>query len=482
MTFNWADGRKLVRNLIDLLSQRPGAAVLLGALFLSWPAFFNGFPLLYPDSMTYLGDGPTVARAVFLHRFSQNYGVRSFIYSLGILPFHWNLTAWPVVGLQCLLVAWVLWLVARSIATRKAAARYLILMLLLSLFTSVSWYCSFIMPDILGPLVYLGFYLLVFTRETLTRAERWGLCFLAWWGITSHASHFLLAGSLCLLLAIVAACQRRTFLIRLRSLGEIAAIVALAAAAQMALHGYLYGKPSLNGERPPYLMARIIADGPGRWYLEKHCGQGEWAVCDRFRQLSDNPNDLLWGDESAYQAGSEVDREREVREEMPFVLATLRTYPREQVLKSAANFKDQLLAFGPYGFDPSPWILGEFNHVLPGARADFVRSRQEREALPLDRMDEIQWWTVIASLAVIAVGIVLLWWSRSPGLGVLSLVVAAMVLANSAVTGVLSVVDDRYGCRAIWLVPLLAGLFVLDWLHRREAAGDSGPGRTENNH
>jgi hypothetical protein len=177
-----------------------------------------------------------------------------------------------------------------------------------------------------------------------------------------------------------------------------------------------------------------------------------------------------------------VDREREVREEMPFVLATLRTYPREQVLKSAANFKDQLLAFGPYGFDPSPWILGEFNHVLPGARADFVRSRQEREALPLDRMDEIQWWTVIASLAVIAVGIVLLWWSRSPGLGVLSLVVAAMVLANSAVTGVLSVVDDRYGCRAIWLVPLLAGLFVLDWLHRREAAGDSGPGRNENNH
>ena len=41
-------------------------------------------------------------------------------------------------------------------------------------------------------------------------------------------------------------------------------------AAQMALHGYLYGKPTLNGERPPYLMARIVADGPGRWYLEKN--------------------------------------------------------------------------------------------------------------------------------------------------------------------------------------------------------------------
>jgi len=475
MTFTWADGRRLAWNSIHRLFRRCGAAVLLGALFLTWPAIFNGFPLLYPDSMTYLGDGPTVARAVFLHRFSQYYGVRSFFYSLGILPFHWNITAWPVVGLQCLLVAWVVWLAVRSISTRQVAARYLVLMFLLSLFTSVSWYCSFIMPDILGPLVYLAFFLLVFARQTLARAERWGLYLLAWWGITAHASHFLLAGALCALLAAIAACQRRTFVSRLRSLGEVAAIVALAAAAQMALHGYLYGKPSLNGERPPYLMARIIADGPGRWYLEKHCDKGQWAVCNRFRQLSDNPDDLLWGDESAYRVGSEVDREREVREEMPLVLATVRAYPREQFFKSAANFRDQLRAFGPYGFDPSPWILAEFNHVLPGARANFVKSRQEREALSLDQMDEIQWWTVIVALAVIAVGIVLLWWRRSPRLGVLSLVVAAMVLANSAVTGVLSVVDDRYGCRVIWLVPLLAGLFVLDWLEGRRTKKELHP-------
>jgi len=471
MRFSWAEGRKSALNSMNCLFHWRGAAVLFGAMLLTWPAIFNGFPLLYPDSMTYLGDGPTVARAVFLHHFSQYYGVRSFFYSLGILPFHWNLTAWPVVGLQSLLVAWVLWLVVRSVAGRHAAPRYLVLMLLLSLFSSVSWYCSFIMPDILGPLVYLAFYLLVFARETLTRIERWGLYLLAWWGITSHASHFLLAGGLCLLLTIVAACQRRNFVIRLRSLAEIAAIIVLAAAAQMALHGFLYGKPSLNGERPPYLMARIIADGPGRWYLEKHCDQGQWAVCDRFRRLSDNPDDLLWGAESAYDSGSEADRERQVREEMPFVLATLRAYPREQFLKSAANFRDQLRAFGPFGFDPNPWILGEFNHVLPRERAMFVKSRQEREILPLDPMSDIQWWVVVASLGAIAVGVVLLWWRRSPRLGVLTLVIAAMVPANAAVTGVLSVVDDRYGCRVIWLVPLLAGLFVLDWLERRKVNG-----------
>jgi hypothetical protein len=32
---------------------RRGGAVLLGALAMLWPAFYNGYPLFYPDSMTY---------------------------------------------------------------------------------------------------------------------------------------------------------------------------------------------------------------------------------------------------------------------------------------------------------------------------------------------------------------------------------------------------------------------------------------------
>ena len=39
-----------------------------------------------------------------------------------------------------------------------------------------------------------------------------------------------------------------------------------------------------------------------------------------------------------------------------------------------------------------------------------------------------------------------------------------VVIANAAVTCILSSVDDRYQARVIWLVPLLAGIFVLEWL------------------
>ena len=60
------------------------------------------YPLRYPDSMSYLEDGRLVARALFLRKYSANYGFRSFIYCLGILPFHWNVTPWPIVALQAL--------------------------------------------------------------------------------------------------------------------------------------------------------------------------------------------------------------------------------------------------------------------------------------------------------------------------------------------------------------------------------------------
>jgi hypothetical protein len=464
MKFLPHETHNFVRWVRDRFSAARSAAVLLGALFLAWPAIYNGFPLLYPDSMTYLGNGRLVARALFLHHLSADYGLRSFIYSLGILPLHWNITPWPIVVFQCLLGAWVVWLVVRSLVPRHIVTSYLILILFLSLLTSASWYADFIMPDILGPVLYLSIYLVVYARETLSRAERIALYLIAWWSVTAHATHLPLAAGLCALLALFAAFKRRRFPSRLRAIGEVAAIVAVAAATQMALHGYLYGKPSLNGRQPPFLMARMIADGPGRWYLEKNCPQLHWAVCNHLQSLSSDQNSLLWGPDAPYESGTESEKRRLEAEEMPMVLATLRAYPRQQLFRSAANFRDQLRYFGLYGFNYNQRVLEQFDEVMPGARASYLQSRQERDALHLILLSRIQWWTIVASLAAIGVLIPLSWRRLSPRLAGLAIIIFAMVVANALVTGVLSGFNHRYQCRVIWLIPLLAGCFLLEWI------------------
>ena len=448
-----------------------GAAVLLGALFIAWPAFYNGFPLVYPDTMTYIDDGRLVAGAIFLHRFSEYYGMRSLTYSLGILPLHWNISLWPVVAVQCLLTAYILWLVVRSFQPRRTILPYLVLVVLLSLFTGMSWYSTLVMPDILGPLLYLSIYLLVFARDTLTRAERVTLYFISWFAITSHATHLLLAACMWVILALLLVVDRVDFRRRVRPVCEFAAIVALAVAAQLALEGYLHGKPSLNGDRPPFLTARVIADGPGRWYLEKHCGELKWVICNHVRNLPDDEDEFMWAEDGIYQNASDAETLRLRQEEIPFVLATLRAYPQAEFSRAAANFWGQLGSFGFEDLGVSRWVLDDFAQTLPRARSSYVKSRQARNALPLDLLTSIQFWAVIISLVVIVVFMALLWRrqaTRVAGRSMsrfwgLSLVIISMVVANALVTGTLSMVDDRYECRVIWLVPLLAGMCVLDW-------------------
>ncbi len=72
----------------------------------------------------------------------------------------------------------------------------------------------------------------------------------------------------------------------------------------------------------------------------------------------------------------------------------------------------------------------------------------------------------------------------SPRVIGLTAVIVFVVVANAAVTGVLSNVEDRYQARVIWLVPLLAGVFVLTWLdsptpHASLAAPSGLPGDTK---
>jgi hypothetical protein len=450
------------------------AAVCAGALLLAWPALYNRFPLFYPDSMTYLGDARAVARALFLRQLSEYYGMRSQIYSLGILPWHWNVTPWPVVAFQSLLTAYILWLVVRSLVPRHTATRYLILLALLSLFTSLSWYSSLIMPDILGPVLYLCIYLLVFARDSLTDADHVAVFLVAWWGVASHATHLMLAAGLCILLVLLLALRRPFMQARWKAVGEVALMVVLAAAAQLALNDYLYGKPSLNGDRPPFLMARIIADGPGRWYLEQHCPEVKFAICDHVHDLPSDPDVFLWGANGIWQNTDDESAQRLSQEEMPFVIATLRAYPRQQLTKSVMAFWHQLAVFGLYDLDASDVVSDEYDSVFPGRRPHYMQSRQAQNTLPLEFFTSVGNWTAIFSLVVICVFAPLLWRKRSARLVGLTIVIVSTVVANALVTGPLSMVEDRFQSRVIWLVSFLAGLFVMVWQDGRQGLRGAG--------
>ena len=449
---------------------------MVGALLMPWPAFYNGYPLLDPDSMSYLEDGPLVARAVFLHKFSANYGGRSFIYCLGILPLHWNVTPWPIVGLNVLLTAYVLWLVVRSILPRKTIAQYFLLVASLSLLTSLGWYVSLIMPDIYGPVLFLSIYLLVFAPETLSRAERLSLVLMAWWSAASHITHLMVAFGLCVALGLLVLFRRAAARQHARAVGVVAMTVVAAAGAHEALHAYLYGKPSLTGERPPFVLARVIVDGPGRWYLQQRCQHETLAVCTYLKDFPNDVNVFLWNLDGIWQTASPETRKQIRQEEASIVWGTVRAYPRQEALISAAHFRKQLTTFDLGDYGPNAWVLQEFDKVLPGARSTYLRTPQARDELPDDFSTSAQNLTLIVSLVLIAVLTPSVWRRRHSRLIGLSAVVVFVTLANALVTGVLANVEARYESRVIWLVPLIAVLFVLQWFNHKFTQVEVMPG------
>ena len=365
-------------------------------------------------------------------------------------------------------MAYMLWLVVRSVLPQRTATCYLSLISALSVLTSLSWYVSIVMPDILGPALYLTFYLLVFARETLSPSERLAVMSIACWAVTAHATHMALGIGLYIVLIGVRLLQRRPKQQILRAAAAMALILATAGVAQLTLYGSVLGQPSLNGERPPYLMARLVADGTGRRYLEQHCGEVRWTICSRVETLAGDADHFLWDPDGGWGGASVAEQKDMQQEEMAFVSATLRAYPREQFSKSMAAFWEQLQTFGIEDLDPGTWVPEQFDETLPGARSRYLASRQARNALHIEGITAFQIWVIRASLIGMIALLPLLWRKVSPKLVGLSIIVVFVVIANALVAGTMSMVDERYGSRVIWLIPFVTGLFAMDRFLRRE--------------
>lgn len=453
-----------------------GVLSLLGAtLLLTASALYNGAPLLYADSIDYLLHGGAAARALIEGVHPDWWSTRSFFYALAILPLHAYVTTWPVVIAQSLVTAWAVWLTLRTSLHRPGALAFLACIALLTAFSTVSWFTSYVMPDIFAALLVLGAFLLHSAWPTLSTRERIGLCALVWFAIVSHASHLLLAVGLCLALVI-------SELIRGARVGRwmptlrLGSLIAAAVASTLLLHSALLGEASLSGKRPVFLLARVIADGTGRAYLRARCPGLDVAICDYVDRLPDNVRDVLWSEGSIWGSSPAEVRRRLRDEELEVVIGAVRSDPLGQLRASAGNAWRQLETFGLWGsYFPDPYIVARIHEALPRAADTFFDTRQGSGRLhegPIGRVHRIG---VGVSLAVILAAGILLGRGWNERLAALVGSVALGVVCNAIITGALSNVEDRYQARVVWLVPLVAYVLAVAWIERRGARPVPGP-------
>ncbi len=142
---------------------------------LIWPAFHNGFPLVFYDTGGYLA-----------RPFERTLEIgRSVLYG-AFLALGSPLDFWPNIVAQAALAAWLVLLALRSHGFGHRPILALFVTLTLAFLTSLPWHAAQLMPDILVPEAVLALYLIAFRRCALRRLEAVLLCAVIAFAIASH--------------------------------------------------------------------------------------------------------------------------------------------------------------------------------------------------------------------------------------------------------------------------------------------------------
>ena len=534
---------------------RRGLAVLMAAMVMTWAALANGGPFFTPDTEAYVR-GPDVAVVkLFGERFStpwarmQPPGAAAVAAKPGAKPQHsyddkevlagrsiyYGALAylgqlaggfWLTVFVQGLAVAWLTDILLRA-AGRRSLSDYAAAMAVLAFATSAPFFVADLMPDIWAGVAIGSLALLFAFPKRLRWPDRIVLGAMTVFAAMAHNSHVLIiAGMLAAGVGagLILGGAGRTS--RLRSLpwpmiGAGGVAIAAAVTGTMlfsAMVKHSVGAPPIT---PPFLTARVIADGPGRLYVREHCKDHPFTVCAFADRLGATDTDgFLWDvdpNTGVFAVATPEQRRALATEQTHFAIASTLAHPWMQAQASARNVALQLVQTDLDDFDYKPNVLAELKADLPaGHRARMERSLAARRGWPIAEL-----WGEQAAVLWLAVGMIACaalqhgaiplrpspsGLSRGPGSAAskasetrqrpargwlgpgekpeddgreagnvrFALMAVVGVLANTLACGVLSDLYGRYQARAIWVLPMAAVVLALPLLDARRVIGRRG--------
>jgi hypothetical protein len=473
-------------------------AVPAAAALLLWPALWNGFPIVFADTGTYL------SQAVDHHAGWD----RPVFYSLFMLPLHATVTVWPVVVAQALLAAWVLWLVCRVLLPGVSGITFVGGVGALSVCSWLSWIVSELMPDLFTPLLVLVLCLLACQPERLSRVEKAALVGLAAFMTACQLSSLPLACVLAVMLSLrrppafrfrpgpAASGPSRWITVPIHPLARTATtggdgrwmtassqpgmtggrrwvLLALAPAvavlALCAANLVAYGRFAVSPFGNVFVLARVIYDGPGMAILRRDCPATNWRLCPFLDSFPATSDDFLWNEDSplARAGGPKLVS----GDAGAIIAAALFADPVSEARAALGNTLEQLNRFASGdGLDPWPvQVSPAIERDFPAReRAAYASARQQTGSLSVPSLlAQIHRIVALTGVAACVVLLPVAFKRRAACTGFLAVVLLTLPV-GAAITGSLSAPHDRYQARIMWLPPFIAAVSFAS-LRRRPA-------------
>ena len=410
-------------------------AILAGAVLLLWPAFWNGYPLLFSDTGAILEMSlePTMGWD------------KPWVYAPFLHLFHWRWTLWLPVLAQGVIVSHLLWLLQR------ARGRHLLLCAVLAVGSAAPWFTSLLMPDVFTSVAVLCVVLLAWGG--LARGEAAYVAALGTVATAAHLAH----------LVVAAACIAVIVLLQWRAAWRAALPLAGALALLLTTNLVGYGRLAVSPHGSVFALARLIGDGPGRAYIDAACPAAGFQLCAWSGRLAHDSDEFLWYPYGPlWDRGLWGDRFGPVAlapEASRLVPAIIAAYPAE-VLQAATLNTLRQLALVRVGDTLVADHLDDA--VVPKLRLYFRPGEAERFAAGRQAQGQMAGAAdlfrplhlVLLVAGALGCATLILRWQREPVLARFALVVLVALGANAFATGALSKPHDRYQARIAWLLLL----------------------------
>jgi hypothetical protein len=458
------------------------AALLL--LFL-WPAIYNGQPLFSPDTSAYIRgfdagmvwlSGRTTPWTTWASRLADRQkvpdeatvGLQSpkFIIagrstSYGALLYLGELLGglWASVAIQAAAALIALGLTLKHVKL-FSWPKFVVTAGAIGLVSSLPFFASFLLPDVCAGLSILAAANLLVLGDRLMRSGWVFWVSILGVAVVFHPTHLAIVVAL-LVVAVIARLLTKKI--------SVVGILALAFAAGIGFAseiGFALVVEKLLGvkvSRPPVILARVIADGPGAAYLREKCPQAGFVVCDFVDRLLPNSDAFLWNTSEAkgVYAPAPIDKRRQLgNEQYQFAVAVLAYDPWGQI---TAGLNDAFQLLKMTGLSDFIASAEEAFPNLPRVHAErMARSPIWTKDFPIAIFSVVTNFAAAVSLIFVGITLIRYWKTVSTEMKIFCFVILLGQISNALICGVLSGPHERYQARLTWLLPVAALLLIYD--------------------
>jgi hypothetical protein len=475
--------------------------ILLIALATLWPAVLNGGPFYMADTPSYFRGAASVLfkllhvktqwTAEFFRLYEGDVGAaatspsavssagdaiggspvtlsgRSVYYGLLLYLSYLAGSVWIIAAVQSLLSATCIVssvaLIGRATGREVRAGTVLAIGIVTAGATSLGYFASYLMPDLFTGLAALAVANLLLLSSYLRRPEKW-----FWWtvlafSLLAHSTILMMCTAVVLLWAIYAAFSRPRF--NFAPLLGVGVCLAIGALGQVAFNQGVKLMTDHPPVRPPFVAMRMIADGPGYAYLQKHCATEHYIYCRTLAHPRLPSDTLLWSADRNVSLfrGLDPDEQRvSAAQQSSFVTAVTEEKPIEVLTTAARDSIVQLLSFDiDVNFNYSDEGRTRFEKTIPTQSLDAMkRTRAYNDTMPTSFVQIFAALLAVASLLLLLLFVARERKEGSQSLRGYCLCIVAAIIINAAICGALSGPKGRYQMRLVWILPVVAGAIV----------------------